>query len=178
MVVKPEIFWVETPFPGRIGIITRPRGGDWLPDEVRGLKLAGIKTVVSLLTDAEADELQLQDEKKTCQDEGLNYLSFPIQDRGLPERHEEMTALVANISRSLEAGENTAVHCRQGIGRSAMTVASVLVSVGHEPDVVLERISAARGRSVPDTEEQKEWIHYFSSRYGGTGPGKDRAQGE
>ncbi len=169
----PDVFWVEAPFPGRIGIVPRPRGGDWLQDEVKGLKLAGIQMVVSLLTSMERAELELQDEEQICRDEGLRYRSLPIQDRGLPDRHEDMKALTKEILESLEAGEDTVVHCRQGIGRSALTVAAVLVVSGHAPDAALELIAAARERDVPDTEEQMAWVHQFASRFGGTKPRKD-----
>jgi hypothetical protein len=31
----PMVFWVDAPWRGRLGIVPRPRGGDWLPDETR-----------------------------------------------------------------------------------------------------------------------------------------------
>jgi hypothetical protein len=40
----------------------RPRGGDWLADELRDLARAGVEVVVSMLSDAEAAELELAQE--------------------------------------------------------------------------------------------------------------------
>ena len=31
-----DLYWVESPTPGRLAVFARPRGGDWLPDEVAG----------------------------------------------------------------------------------------------------------------------------------------------
>ena len=39
--------------------MTRPRGGDWLTDELRDLAVAGLDVLVSLLSAAEVAELDL-----------------------------------------------------------------------------------------------------------------------
>jgi len=38
--------------------MARPRGGDWLQDEILALKRSGISILVSLLTPEEEDELR------------------------------------------------------------------------------------------------------------------------
>ena len=57
------IYWIENPTQGRIGIMPRPRGGDWLEDEVRSLQRSGVDVVVSLLERHEVEELDLQEEQ-------------------------------------------------------------------------------------------------------------------
>jgi hypothetical protein len=32
--MRPLIYWINTPWPGRLAIVPRPRGGDWLEEEV------------------------------------------------------------------------------------------------------------------------------------------------
>src|SRR5437870_3377638 len=51
--VRAELSWIEAPWQGRLAISPRPRGGDWLEDEVREWRLAGVEAVVSLLTSDE-----------------------------------------------------------------------------------------------------------------------------
>ena len=46
------------------------------------------------------------------------------------------------------------VHCRQGIGRSGLVAACLLVRKGISPGAAVEMVSAARGVSVPETTEQ------------------------
>ena len=45
-----------------------------------------------------------------------------------------------------------------GIGRSALVAACLLKSQGIGVDEAFAMISRARGFSVPDTEEQREWV--------------------
>jgi hypothetical protein len=55
--MKSEVYWIESPWPGKQAIIPRPRGGDWLEDELRSLREAGLDIIVSLLEPHEETEL-------------------------------------------------------------------------------------------------------------------------
>ena len=41
---------IKGPWAGEVAIVLRPRGGDWLPDEIEALKDEGFEVIVSLLT--------------------------------------------------------------------------------------------------------------------------------
>ncbi|MCC7381261.1 MAG: dual specificity protein phosphatase family protein [Deltaproteobacteria bacterium] len=157
--MRTEIFWIAGRWPGRLAISPRPRGGDWLQDEVREWHDAGVATVVSLLTGDEIEELELSAEPSLCEAQSVELLSLPIPDRGLPESRERFEALVLELERRLSAGKSVLVHCRQGIGRSSMLAAALLNNAGEGVDPALARIGSARGRPVPDTEEQRQWLH-------------------
>src|SRR5438067_1865308 len=103
MPVKAELYWIEGPWPGRLAIMPRPRGGDWLEDEIRAWRTAGVEEVVSLLTPDERSELELGEEAGICSAEGLEYLTFPIQDRGVPLSRSEMSELVRRLEKDLSA---------------------------------------------------------------------------
>ena len=51
-------FWIKIEGV-RLAIAPRPRGGDWLEDDVRLLQRAGVDVIVSALTPVEAEELGL-----------------------------------------------------------------------------------------------------------------------
>jgi protein-tyrosine phosphatase len=153
-----EVYWVPGPWPGRLGIVPRPRGGDWLADEIRAWREAGIDVVTSLLAPEENDELDLGQEAAYARAEGLQFLSLPIPDYGVPRDNERFAQIVRQLGDALAVDRNVAVHCRQGIGRSSVLVAALLVVAGVEPDEALRRIQKARGRPVPDTREQREWV--------------------
>lgn len=157
-VMKTEVYWVPGPWRGRLGIVPRPRGGDWLQDEVRSWRDAGIDMVASLLTSEEAAELGLQEEKALTRMEGLDFRTFPIPDYGVPSSRADFAGFLSGLEKALESGQNVGVHCRQGIGRSSLAVAALLVSAGVQPDDAFRRISQARGREVPDTDEQRRWV--------------------
>jgi hypothetical protein len=119
--------------------------------------------LVSLLTPDESRELQLEMEEKLCQDVGIDYQLVPIPDRGVPSNMRNLAGLALRWAKLLENGTNIIFHCRQGIGRSAMMVALVLVTCGMEVDFAFQIIEKARGRPVPDTEKQRAWVEQYAT---------------
>src|SRR5437867_3496073 len=114
----PDLFWISGPWRGRLAISSRPRGGDWLEDEIRGWRGSRVNSVVSLLEKNEETHLGLSDEGRAAEASGIQFVSFPIPDRGVPASVESTVSLLRSLNHSLGQGENVAVHCRQGIGRS------------------------------------------------------------
>jgi len=160
--MAPEIYWVRDIEPLRLAIMPRPRAGDWLPDEVAGWHSSGVSIVVSLLEDHEARELDLLNEQKLCEEQGINFISYPISDRGVPNSHQEARELVQALIGQLRSGAALAIHCRAGIGRSSLIAGCVLSLLGITPDEAFRMLSRARGTQVPDTQTQKEWLAMFS----------------
>jgi protein-tyrosine phosphatase len=157
--MRSSLYWISCDaVAGRLGVMARPRAGDWLPGEIAGWKGERIDTVVCLLEPHEISELGLLEEGALCSSEGIEFLPFPIADRGIPTSRSSIAALVSRLSRDLANGRAVAVHCRAGIGRSALVAASILVHSGARPERALDLISRARGCAVPDTEEQRAWI--------------------
>ncbi len=154
-------FWIPTDTPGRLAILARPRGGDWLPDDIAQWKRAGIQTVVSMLTAAEEAELDLAKEAFECACRGLLFAAIPVDDRWFPT-DSEAADLVAYIASHLADGRSVGIHCRQGIGRSGLAAVAVLRALGAPTADAIRRVSAARGRPVPETPEQLEWISRFN----------------
>ena len=161
--MTPDLYWIAGTWKGKLAIAARPRGGDWLDEEATGLRRAGVDVVVSLLESEEAAELGLAREDEAAGSQGIHFISFPIADRGTPASTQNAIALFKEILGALELGKNVAVHCRQGIGRSGLVAASVLVTNGISEERAVEEVSAARGTTVPETAAQRRWIHQFSS---------------
>ncbi|MBI3244628.1 MAG: dual specificity protein phosphatase family protein [Chloroflexi bacterium] len=155
------IYWIEGPWQGRLAILTRPRGRDWLEDDVAVWQRAGLDLVVSLLTMDESAELGLEREGEIAHRQGLEYISFPIADRKVPTSREDAHKLIQQLTARLSEGKHIGVHCRQGVGRSALLAASVLVSSAVGVGPAFERIEKARGCPVPDTPEQRLWVEQF-----------------
>ena len=138
--------------------MARPRAGDWLHDELSSLREQGVHTIVSLLTDDEVRELELEAEESTCASVGLTFRSFPIRDRELPASLDTARSFARELAVEITKGRAIAIHCRMGIGRSSLIASAVMVSLGVAPPLALERLGAARGLRVPDTAEQTRWI--------------------
>jgi protein-tyrosine phosphatase len=112
----------------------------------------------------EAAQLELDREQEVAESKGLCFISLPIPDRGVPHSTQDGLRLVREIADELEAGKNVAVHCRQGIGRSGMIAAGVLVNSGADPEEAIETVSAARGQTVPETPSQFRWVRQLPSQ--------------
>jgi len=163
--LNPKLYWIPNSSPGRIAISARPRGGDWLEDEIEGWRKQGIDVVVSLLTPSENDELKLQDEASLSKGRGIRFLSLPIEDRGTPSSSAKVEQLVSDLSSWIQQGKNVAVHCRPGIGRSSLISAALLICSGDEVEQALQAISKARGLEVPETVEQRGWLDQFAKTH-------------
>lgn len=80
----------------------------------------------------------------------------------MPSDSKAAEGLVERMAGAIRAGLAVAVHCRAGIGRSAMIAAAVLVTLGAEESDAWARIQEARGCAVPDTARQREWADQFA----------------
>lgn len=163
--MKSDIYWIDGPWLGRLAISSRPRGGDWLEDEIQSWQSAGLDLVVSLLTSEESAELDLMQEAKFCQNHGLQFISFPILDRSVPASRRNAIELIRKLDEAVTGGKCVLIHCRQGIGRAALIAASFLVSFDVDAEAAFQRISSARGVAVPETPEQRKWVKDFAREF-------------
>jgi len=154
--VRPTLFTLAVPGPGRLSTMARPRGHDWLDDELTGLRSAGVDVLVSALTPPERDELGLTALAPAAGRAGLEFVPVPIPDLSVPELPAVLPTLRALAAR-LHDGAYVVTHCRAGIGRSSLLAASLLVLNGATPDSAWAAIQEARGLAVPDTPEQRAW---------------------
>ena len=168
--MRTDLFRVLTDTPGRLAIAPRPRGGDWLDDELTAWRRAGIEVIVSLLTPSEVAELELVDEPELSAAHGMNFISFPIPDYGVPASPDAVAGLAGRIAGNLMDGKSVLIHCRQGIGRAGLLASVVLRTLGLDSTTAVRTVTTARGRAVPETPEQVRWVHDFAPAHTKTGP--------
>lgn len=116
-----------------------------------------------MLTKNEMKELGLLLEQEECRAYGVEYLNFPIEDRGLPGNVARFKEFVGQIATRSKRGKSVAIHCRAGIGRSSLLLCSVLVRLGFTCGQAWSLVQDARGCPVPDTLEQKAFVERFAS---------------
>ena len=143
----------------------RPRGSDWLDDELTLWKRAGINEVVSLLTPEEEEILELSSEADKTRKHGMGFTSLPIQDRRIPKSDREFGETLARMDHELSAGKNLLLHCRQGVGRTGLVAACLLIKNGMSPGAAVEAVSAARGIPVPETQEQRDFVERYAPAF-------------
>lgn len=156
-----KIYWITGPESGRVGIMPRPRGGDWLEDEIISLRKSNVNAVISLLEPSEVSELELEQEEIFCQKHDISFHAFSIPDRNIPSSMMSAKKFTQQLVTLLAEGKNLVIHCRQSIGRSSIMAACMLVKNGCSVADAFARIELARGCQVPDTQEQRDWVERF-----------------
>jgi protein-tyrosine phosphatase len=160
--MRKELFLIEGSWPGKLAVGPRPRGGEWLQDDIAGWRREGIEAVLSLLTPEEERDLDLGEEASEVRSQKMEFISFPIPDRQIPQSEARWTDVLERVDQALSNGVSVFVHFRQGIGRSGLLAACLLVKRGMTPGAAIESVSAARGVNVPETAAQRDWIDHYA----------------
>jgi Cyclin-dependent kinase inhibitor 3 (CDKN3) len=158
----PDIKRIRSIEPFKIALMARPRSGEWLADEIAGLKHLGVNALVSLIEKHEIDELGLIEEGPLCLQNGIEYISHPIVDRGAPKSFETLRNLAERLSTKVKDGESIVIHCRAGIGRTGLVAACVMLHLDYPFDGIFATLSKARGVPVPDTDSQISWVKSYA----------------
>lgn len=116
--------------------------------------------LVSLIEAQEYDFLQIPNLREQAKDWGLRVRWFPIPDFGTPASMAGLVDLVAFILAELRQGQVVVVHCRGGLGRTGLVVASCLVALGYTPDAAFAQVRQSRPGSV-ETEGQERFVRQF-----------------
>ena len=154
-----KIYWLHTfGNSAKIGIMARPRGDNWLEDEINHLKNNKVGVLVSLLERGEINELKLDLEEELCIIKHIDYINYPIPDRDIPKYGDKTNQLIERLTRKLNEGLSVVIHCRMGIGRSSIIAAAVLMTYKLKSNDIMNNISNVRGIKVPDTDKQIAWL--------------------
>jgi protein-tyrosine phosphatase len=156
--MKATVYPIRAAEPYKLSIVARPRGGDWLGDEIDALRREGIDVLVSMLTAEESRELGLEQEANECATAEVTFVNIPILDRDVPVQRDDFLNRVDAVVQEVNRGRSVGVHCRASIGRSSLLAVSVLVRLGWDAKEAFAAAETARGCSVPDTPEQREWV--------------------
>ena len=81
--MNPGLYWIPGPRRGKLAIATRPRGADWLEDEVAGWRR----------------------ERNAAEMYGIEFISFPIPDCAVSASLPAVRSLLKNIVGALEQGK-------------------------------------------------------------------------
>lgn len=155
--MKPHIFELKTIGTGTLCMMPCPRAAN-LAEDMTYLMDLGVDTIVSLLERREAIARGVEFEKKLCEELGLHFEHFPIPDQGLPASEVAFDALIERLYQRLQAGHTLSVHCYAGIGRTGLVIGRLLMRDGMSASEAIEFMSRIRGRNMPQTQEQYEYL--------------------
>ena len=158
----PNSYWVE---PGLLLAGEHPDGGDDVStcERIEALVAAGVRTFVDL---TQADEMQPY---RQWLPDTASYHSFSMPDHSVPASPQVMHDLQALLELRLASRQGVYVHCRAGIGRTGMAIGCYLREQGEAAEPALAELNrlwkqnarAARWPSIPETQEQAEFIRQW-----------------
>lgn len=136
-------------------------GGEVWPEEWPTLVAEGVAAVIDLRDEA-------VDDAGALAALGLAFLHLPTPDHHPPSPQ----ALDAGVAFARGTSGPVLVHCREGVGRSAVLALCVLADAGEAPLAALERAKAARWQVSPSPAQYEAWAAWLRAR-GVAPPGFD-----
>jgi len=165
----PGSYWVV---PGRLLVGEHPGSqsrADTM-DRLRRFLRAGVTCFVDLTEPRELPSYDGLLPFATPAGRRIEYLREPIPDHSVPGARDVMSRILDSLDQALEAGHVVYLHCRAGIGRSAMTAGCWLASRPEVNGDALERLQDLWQQSaqsevwptVPETSEQAEFVRNWA----------------
>jgi protein tyrosine/serine phosphatase len=102
----------------------------------------------------------------------VSYRRFPIRDMDVPENPADMTRILDEIERRVDAGGTVYVHCWGGIGRTGTVAGCYLVRHGLTGDAALHQLARLWPQmhksgwfpTTPQTLQQFEYVRHWRDR--------------
>lgn len=135
---------------------------DTLEEWASELQSRGIDLVVSLIENTEVIRHQLTDEESILAGKGIRFIHFPVDDFDIPDNNGAFASLTKNLAQELEAGLSLFIHCAGGVGRAGTLSSCLLTNQGFDADEAMQLVSLARGKTVPETDQQADFVRRFS----------------
>ncbi|HET7203494.1 MAG TPA: ADP-ribosylglycohydrolase family protein, partial [Steroidobacteraceae bacterium] len=160
-----ETYWVV---PGRLLVGAHPgsRSRAQAMDRLRRFLEAGVTCFIDLTEPEETAAYEALLPFETPLGRRVEYLREPIVDHGVPAGRETMARIVAMLDAALESGHTVYLHCRAGIGRSAMAAGCWLAEQSGSGERALGELAEAWSQAaqsrywprVPETDEQLQFV--------------------
>ena len=141
--------------PGKryLGIYTGPHWRDLRTDAAR-LHDLGVDTLLLLVEDSELEECRVTDIAEVLPAFGVELLRFPVEDPLTPTDGVAFRETIVAALERVRTGSFLAIACRGGLDRSGLAAACLLREAGLGADDAIDRVHAARRRSLTIHEQQ------------------------
>jgi ADP-ribosylglycohydrolase len=163
-----ETYWV---LPGRLLVGAHPgsRSRAQAMDRLRRFLEAGVTCFIDLTEPEETPAYEGLLPFETPTGRRVEYLREPIVDHGVPASRDTMARVLAMLDGALESGHLVYLHCRAGIGRSAMAAGCWLAERSGSGEGALGELAAVWPQarqsqywpSIPETAEQAEFVRQW-----------------
>jgi protein-tyrosine phosphatase len=151
--------------PGRLGMTFLPGKHDEgsagthrrsLVLDVRRLREThDVDAVVLLVQDRELDLLRVPNIAEVMTSHRIELIRYPIPDAGVPADRSTFRQLLDDIRGRLANGQNIAVACRGGLGRTGTVVSCLLRDGGLDPSAAIALTRATRRKAIEDQDQER-----------------------
>lgn len=135
-----------TSCPGRQDDYFFERSDSRLEADIRAIASWGASVIVTLMESVELDILRVSQLPDTVVDNGMKWIHLPIRNKMLPGMEfENIWGDVGEELRSvLATGGKVLIHCQEGVGRTGIVAARLLIEMGVETDSAIRLVRKAR----------------------------------
>jgi protein-tyrosine phosphatase len=135
-----------SPLPGKIN----------LTEDIATIKANGITNVVTLVSNEELANKNLNSFMDQMSNAGLEVYHSPIVDFGLPSEN-QMDSIMAYVQNCMDNNKNVLIHCMGGYGRSG-TVMGCYAKKYLQIENPLQYVREIRGEDAIETKEQEGFV--------------------
>jgi len=154
------------PLPGAIGLCACPGMkefstldlyDDRIDNDLQCISNWGAKIIVTLLELREITQLGVAGLPGSILARNIHWLHLPMGNNSLPSEdfEEKWNSARGMLLDSLQQGERILIHCKEGIGRSALIAARLLIEAGIDADRAISAVRKARPGSFMLYSQEK-----------------------
>ncbi|PTU76927.1 protein phosphatase [Pseudomonas indoloxydans] len=137
-----------------------------LVDSLATLKQAGASAVISLMPASELASNEAEDIGKQCQAQDMAWFHLPVADEQVPleDFGQGWKACKQSILERLNAGQDIAIHCKGGSGRTGLIAARIMIEAGIPRADAIALVQALRPKAIQHPAHIN-WITQFDAAH-------------
>ena len=137
-----------------------------LVDSLATLKHAGASAVISLMPASELAANGAEDIGKQCQVQDMAWFHLPVADEQVPleDFGQGWKASKQSILERLNAGQDIAIHCKGGSGRTGLIAARIMIEAGIPRADAIALVQALRPKAIQHPANLN-WITQFGAAH-------------
>ncbi|TEE95789.1 cyclin-dependent kinase inhibitor 3 family protein [Pseudomonas aeruginosa] len=137
-----------------------------LVDSLATLKQAGASAVISLMPASELASNGAEDIGKQCQAQDMVWFHLPVADEQVPleDFGQGWKACKQSILERLNAGQDIAIHCKGGSGRTGLIAARIMIEAGIPRADAIALVQALRPKAIQHPAHIN-WITQFDAAH-------------